>query len=323
MKREKIKIRDRVLEVCSHGDCESCKIWDYPTCWDHLTKLEKSNLVERIANILRDNKDLNGIVLTGADLSEIDFSGANLSNTFLNGCTLIRCKFQDSNLKNAFLGASNLEQADLTRATLSGAVFSGANLNNVKLLAYSIRFEKKPVNLAMECFGSKGIFKRPKIDESEPYFARATYQALKNYFLQNGDYDAAGWASYCERLMQQKNYWKEGNVLNWISSLIFNITCGHGEKPSRVVVFVSFIITLYALIYKSLALINHYPQTTKPIAWLDALYFSAATFSTITFPDIIPINNSGVKLFVVSEAFWGIFALSLFVFALTKKYVAR
>ncbi|MFQ5630775.1 MAG: pentapeptide repeat-containing protein, partial [bacterium] len=183
VKREVVKIRDRILEVCSHGECELNRIWDYPTCWKHLTTSEKAELRERLANAVRSKEDLAKLVLTGADLSGFDFSGIDLSEVFFNSCNLSKCKFVDANLTKAFLGGANLERADLTRAKMHGTVLSGTKLKNVKLLAYSIRHGKPPVNISIDCFGENGFFKRPQIDEKEPYFATATYQSLKNYFL--------------------------------------------------------------------------------------------------------------------------------------------
>jgi len=58
-----------------------------------------------------------------------------------------------------------------------------------------------PINLSARLFGASGFFKRPRINEAEPYFTEGTYRALKQYFLSEADNQSASWASYCEKLM--------------------------------------------------------------------------------------------------------------------------
>jgi hypothetical protein len=208
------------------------------------------------------------------------------------------------------------------RAELHGAVFTGANLEGVELAAYSLRYGRVPVNITMECFGKHGLFKRPHINEDGPQYAEHTYRALKTYFLKEGDYDSASWASYCERLMQRKALWKDKNFFGWLTSLLFSAVSGYGEKPKRVFLSSLIIVVLYAFIYYIFQMITSL-ETNMPLTFLDALYFSAATFSGLSFSDLVPRTNAIIRLIVTTEAFGGIFALSLFVFTLTKRYVAR
>lgn len=322
IKPESMKLRDRILPVCSHGECGANRIWDFPTCWDHLTDAERQSLKERLAAALRSREDLRRIVLTGADLQGFDFTGADLSEAFFNGCNLSNCKFVDTNLRRAFFGGANLTNADMTRAELNGAVFSGAQLEGIHLAALSISLGRTPINITMRSFGDYGFRRRPHIEEHQPYFAEATYRALKTHFLKEGDYDSASWASYCERLMQRKVLWQRKNYLKWLTSLLFSAVCGYGEKPKRVFLTSLAIVFLYALIYKSLNLIA-YVGNPNIVTWTDSLYFSALTFSGMSFSELVPHANPFSRLLVTSEAFGGIFALSLFVFTLTKRYVAR
>ena len=91
VKPKQIKIRDRVLLVCSHGECTENRVWDFDTCWEHLTSTEKQTLRERLYTSLRSGEDLSGIILTGANLEGLDFTGVNLAKSFLNGCNLSSC----------------------------------------------------------------------------------------------------------------------------------------------------------------------------------------------------------------------------------------
>lgn len=319
IKPQKIQVRDRVLDVCSHGECRSHRIWDYQTCWIHLTEAERKDLRERLYSSLRSSGNLSKIVLTGADLKNFDFTQANLSQAFLNGCNLQSCKFIDANLNKAFLGGANLVDADLTRVRMQGTVLTGASLEGIRLLAYSIRM--KPVNLCMENFGKNSLLSRPHLNEQEPYFAEASYRSLKAYFSADGEYDSASWAAYCERLMQRKVFWERKYYFQWLISFLFSVTCGYGEKPLRSFFASVVIVILYALLYKVFGLIIL--TTGAGIKFIDAMSFSFATFCGFSLPDLVPQGNSMARLLTTTEAFLGIFALGLFIFTLTKRYVAR
>jgi hypothetical protein len=322
IKPEQTKIRDRVLAVCSHGECEASRIWDLETCWEHLTDTERQGVRERLANVLRSGDDLRRLVLTGADLHGFDFTGADLSEAFFNGCNLSNCKFTDANLHRAFLAKANLKNCSLERANLHGTVFTAANLENVNLLAFSIKFGRVPINLTMNNFGKRGIRRRPHISELDPHTSEATYRALKTYFSNSGEYDSASWASYCERLMQRKNLWLKKDYFGWIASYIFGAISGYGEKPLRAFIASIAVVVLYALIYQIFGFVIQV-GVGGVVTWWNVLAFSFATFCGISFPDLAPQANSLARVVVSTEAFWGIFALGLFIFTLTKRYVAR
>jgi hypothetical protein len=316
-----VTIRGRNLPVCSHGDCLEYTIWDYKTCWHHLTDNERIDLTQRVSNLLRSTKSLKGLVLTGADFSGLDFSGADLSDTFLNGCKLIGCTFIETDLRETFFGISDLTNSNLTRAELDGAVFSGANLENVRLLAYSISFGRVPINLKQDSFGSSGFFSRPHINESDPYFAEATYRALKAQFSAVGDYDSASWASYSERLMQRKSLFKRRAFLKWFSSFCFGMNCGYGEKPMRALISSLFIIIAYGIIYSSVNLIIDMSNTS--VSFFDTINYSVATFTGFSYSDLHATSSSIARIVSGSESLVGFFQFGLFVFTLTKIFVAR
>lgn len=322
MKPESITKRGKEIPVCQHGDCEAHCIWDYSTCWDHLTKKETAEVRERISIILRDKKDLSGLVLTGADLKKFDFSGADMSDTFIDQCDFSKALFVETNLTHAYLGWSNLEGADLSRAELDSAVFTHAILYNVKLLAYSISFGRIPLNITKDSFNCEKKFTRSRINESDPYTTEATYQALKTHFINNGDYDSASWAAYSERLMQRNNYYKSKKYLKWSGSFLFGAISGYGEKPIKVIYFVLSVLIIYSLAYFLSGTLICLPDKSCP-SFAQVIYFSTTTFCTMTVPGF-EIKQTVFGLFLVSsEAFLGLISLSLFIFTLTRRFVAR
>jgi Pentapeptide repeats (9 copies)/Ion channel len=319
MKPNTVTIRDREIEVCSHGECMGPRVWDYATCWKHLKDGERSAVRGRLSDALRKGQGLARIVLSGADLSEFDFSGADLSNAHLDHCKLRKARFVEANLRYSYLGWADLEGADLTRAELHGCVFTNSNLKHVTLMGYSLSYGRIPVNLRSDLFGAGGPFSRPQIDESDPHTAEASYRALKRYFIAEADIDSASWASYCEKVMQRKCLWDKRS-LRWVVSVFMAMCCGYGEKPLRVIASAASVVLAFGVIYKFLQCVA---VGNIPLGWLQSIYFSFATISGFSFPDVVPLPNSFVRLLIASEAFLGILLLGLFVFTLTKRFVAR
>jgi len=118
------------------------------------------------------------------------------------------------------------------------------------------------------------------------------------------------------------NLWNDKRYLAWLPPLAFGLSSGYGEQPRRVLVTAAAVVGAYAFLYHWLRLLV--PQSDSPWASIgNAVYFSASTFCTFSAPamniDTVPL----AKLLVASEAFIGAFTMGLFVFTLTRRYVAR
>jgi hypothetical protein len=90
-------------------------------------------------------KDLNGIYMSGADLSNAgilyrelrgaDFTDANLKEARLQGCDLRAAKFMGANLARARFHKADLRGADLSGANARDADFSQAHLEGANMRA--------------------------------------------------------------------------------------------------------------------------------------------------------------------------------------------
>lgn len=103
---------------------------------------------------------------------------------------------------------------------------------------------------------------------------------------------------FWEKARNQKNLWqKSKNILYSILHLFFNIYCGHGALIIRPIGFSLSIVFLFSLFFCCFSLIDYAnPTMGNPIGWLQSLYFSVITFTTLGFGDIIPINCIGQAL---------------------------
>lgn len=91
----------------------------------------------------------------------------------------------------------------------------------------------------------------------------------------------------------------------------------HGEKPQRALLWILFIIMIFASLYKIFGLIEFNDQV-KDVCFWQSLYFSVVTFTTLGYGDIVPIGYAG-QILVVFEVFLGIVTIALFIPLIIKK----
>ena len=117
-----------------------------------------------------------------------------------------------------------------------------------------------------------------------------------------------------------KNGGLYGIVRRFVSCLFLTFSAliwGHGERPNRTFYSALLLIFLSALFYMQGDLIKG-ALIFKP-NFLQALYFSTITFTTVGYGDISPIGLT--KLAAMIEAFCGIFIMPIFIIALSRKYL--
>lgn len=332
---------------CKFDGCAHLPLTLSEHCWGHLPGKEpyKTKLLETINK----GEDLTGynlkkIILrdahfekanfTKCDLSQADLSGSHLFNSVLEGadligadlsnCDLTHCNFKDADLTKANLANSRLWNADLgganlTECTLWNADLWNACLFNTKLWRANFGEAK---SLTRTNFSNIGIFDNPKINETGLSSAEESYRDLKKYFMSNGMYNDASWASFKEKTMERLVFKKRGD-LNYFPSLLMNILCGYGEKPYRIISSALATIFLFAIVYFSLDAVESVVAPNYILRWSDHIYYSAITFTTVGYGDFIPRSNTLFRFLAAGEAFIGIFLTGLFIFTLARKYSAR
>jgi hypothetical protein len=300
---------------------------------------------------LSDNKNI-------ANLQRFNFTGTNLQKTKLESANLEKAHFGKANLKNAFLKGSNLrgaylrgailENTILFKSCLQSADMIGANLQNAKLWSSNLQGAKLlRANLKNAGFNEKTILHdvnlyQCQIDNSTLKFAdnqldkkviqeknndykkaKEVYRNLKNYFIQEGIYNISGEYYYRERLMETKYNWKEKKYLKWIGNMFLKLVAGYGERPLRVLIWWAGIILGYSFIYYFYNGI--YIRMANNIAsfnpkFLEALYFSIVTFTTLGFGDLAP-KPGFFQLFASFEALLGAIFMAMFIYVFARKMI--
>jgi len=165
------------------------------------------------------------------------------------------------------------------------------------------------------------------INEREGRYEEASqiYRTLKNYFRNEGIYERSGDYYYREKVVEKKIY-REKNKGKYLGSLLLDLLCGYGEKPGRIIFsslawifFNSFIYFIFG-IEKGVAEIGFSFQASVSVNvtnFLNCLYFSFVTFTTLGYGDLHPVGIT--KTFATVEAFTGVFMLALFVLTMGRK----
>ena len=336
------------IPECGHKGCPENAIVLSGFCWGHLE--DKASYVELLVNALNSGRDLTGAnlkkvslekahleraSLSKADMSQADFSGArffdcdlegadmigtDLSDCDLTHCNLKRVDLTKGALVNARLWSSDLSDANLTECDLSGADLWSANLSGVKLWHTLLNGAKSITKMSFS--RSSKLFNSSMINEAGALSAEESYRDIKQYFLSNGMYNDASWASFKEKTMERLALKKKGDW-NYFPSLVMNILCGYGEKPYRIIVSALLTILTFALLYFSLNTVERSGDYSYMLKWYDYLYYSTITFTTVGYGDFVPKAQLAGRLLAAVEAFSGVFVTGLFIFTLARKYSAR
>ena len=278
---------------------------------------------------------LQGADLFGANLQGSKLRGANLQNANLGGANLQKVDLERANLQEAKLWDANLQKANLTRANLQEADLIGANLQEADLNGANLReaeFDEKTALHNANLFQCKlenstlrNAYKnldKVVIQEKNREYSKAkdVYLILKNYFRQEGMYDESGKYYYREKLMETKCFWKDKRIFKWLENQILHKIAGFGERPLWVLLWWVGIILISALLYWLFNGIMINGNTNYVPKFLESIYFSGVTFTTLGFGDLAP--KPGIfQLFALGEALLGAIFMAMFIFVFARKMI--
>jgi len=273
--------------------------------------------------------DLHDIILERANLE-----GANFQKATLAGANLEKANLSFANLRGARCGGVNLRKALLIGADLRAAVLSGADIEEALFL--SIEFSRNTQFINVN-WGSKYVC-LPTIPVGAMHgIAGRTCRELKNWHTEAGMYDIAGQLFCWEMTAKRKAFWygEEGRQpmrellrplkpkellraffprkpLPWVLLMLYDLLCGYGEKPWKVVASAGVVVFGLALVYFGIG-------TLTPNTFLNSLYYSAVSFTALGYGSWAPQPTGWVKGLGAFEAFVGVFMMALFLITFTRK----
>ncbi len=243
-----------------------------------------------------------GFRLVHSDLYRADLRGAHLFNLDLSNSSLMK-----ANLKGA-----NMHSVDLRNANLLGTIFDKASLDGV-IWGERVLQEKQA---AKETDAEK---KRYLYHEAEE-----VYRNLRITHDDQGHGRRAG--RFFRREMIMRRYQMPLLSVRRLSSKLIDMFSGYGEQPFRVVVFSITAILLFAVLYAMLGVRFEGEIISMSMRegfvfnlqrFLECLYFSVVTFTTLGYGDVTPVGIT--RVVAATEAFTGAFTLAIFVVMVVKK----
>jgi hypothetical protein len=240
-----------------------------------------------------------------------------------------QCHFEDLQV-----ATSQLYGFEFHKGEIFGASFKDCRLANFSIeesLVSVFKFE----NTLTSGFYYKHSKRSELLSKSESSGeAYNMYRSLRILFQANGLRREVSKAYYQERLFEMIHVWDESRLwyslkillkdrgiyyrgqalhfaqklASYFSNLMSYLLWGFGERPGRILLNSILVIILYTTFY--------YCSNLQPVGhdWVNSLYFSTVTFTTLGYGDISPIHSSAVlKLTVGSEALIGAFFIGLFV----------
>ena len=310
-----------------HGHCKN-DADESGLCFWHNPKADKSSpfIKRELEKYLLTSSNLEGFQLSLCDLHGIklmqkgqkegvNLSYADLYRTNLSKAHLFNINLQHSSLMKTDLSGTNLNLANLRETNMLGTIFSHTKIEHVK-------WGDKIVQEKLALKAMKKGMKQESLDSFEQ--AEEIYRNLRKISESRGNFEFAGHFFHKEMVMRR--FQLKPFSLQRIISKTVDLFCGYGERPMNVILFSLFVILTCAILYffvgiqgpETLNLMS-FENSVKDnvISFLNALYFSVVTFTTLGYGDLTPIGFS--RLIAASEAFIGSFTLALFVVVFVKK----
>lgn len=206
--------------------------------------------------------------------------------------------------------------------------------NNTTLYDWSVKTHQFNCTLyhtdILDCEFKEGDIKYPQDYERASIF----HSIIKRKYAQLGLLGKAGVHYYKEKRFEQKSLLRPSKIysiakrkknyksnkykiygvsyIKYILLAFQNLLWGYGEKPERTFYGAMSVIILFSIIYFL------YPCSETRGEYLNSLYFSIVTFTTLGYGDIYQKCDL-LKLFSAIEAFAGLLSMGLFIAGFSNK----
>ena len=291
-------------------------------CYWHIPGIDKTGpeVSGRLEKRAKTGKPMDGFCLQGANLENI-----YLVNPEGEPYQLINSDLSRANLRRAHLYKADLSGSRLLKADLSHANLHFCNLSACNLLGTNFKNALlEHVYWGEELYQETRARQLPEQEVELYQEAEEVARNIRRHCEAQGILRVSGHFFYREMVFRrlQMPKFSGRRFLSWIVDRV----SGYGESPIRVVLFSGFLVFCCSLVYfytgiqDSGRLIQYMPEAGSGQNfrnWLDCIYFSVVTFTTLGYGDLTPLGWS--RIVAAVEAFTGSFSLALFVVLFVKK----
>lgn len=294
-------------------------------CYWHFDGKSKTqeDLKKRLEKRARTNLPMQYFKLRHTDLQHVDLVHRGSREGYhLSHADLYRSNLQHAHLFGLDLSFSSLMKADLRGANLHSANLEHTNLLGIKLDDAKLEGIQWGDMVRQEWQAEHAEDER---DRRQLYSeAEEIYRAIGKVMRNQGMISDLGWFFYREMVTRRKQLPKP-SMARFISGFI-DLYCGYGEKPLRLLSFSMMLILSLTLLYANtgllhngeiLTLANSETWSDKLSVFLNSLYFSVVTFTTLGYGDLSPVGFS--RMIASLEAFAGSFTIALFVVTFVRR----
>jgi len=247
--------------------------------------------------------------------------------TFKNACLHRDAKFRTVVFNGyCLLGGTEFKAS----ARFTNAHFvKGANFSNVKFLGQTDFGGAYSSSRSVPVYESV-FFARRRYGDDESFWRFAKQSAQEA-----GYYQSAGECFYNERCARLRHKLRGAGFdtasstkklarlilgLRLLPEFVFGrLLFGYGERPARILGASAIIITICALFYSQDEALLHLGKIVES-SFLQGLYFSIITFTTLGYGDLYPSENGFCRQLAMAEALSGAFLMALFVVCLAKRF---
>lgn len=312
--------------------------------------------------------DFHGAIMVGArlqeaDMTEANFRSANLKEARLEGAILRQTRFEHASLlgthlekadlRDAHLGSTDLRQCtldantDLRNSVLGdgpvespvvvGVRWGTADLSEVSWLGAHVLGDELEARRPKDRKG-KSKSKETRIGDFEAA-ARASRQVAST-MRQQGMNEHADRFSYRSQLLQRVVYWRRGQLVRYLGSLLLGLISGYGYKPLRSLYTYLLTIGVFAPLFwcvtNNVSLtfgwftniitwlgMSPPPPTTQHLQGYEAVVVSMTSFHGRGF--FQPVQSPGDKVAILAaiEAFFGLLLEIVLIATFTQRFFAR
>ncbi|MBN1593054.1 MAG: pentapeptide repeat-containing protein [Candidatus Coatesbacteria bacterium] len=291
-----------------------------PLCWEHWNPDDKQ--IQKYRQFVELNRtDLSSKHLEGANLSLCNLKDAGLVDAHLEAACL-----KDANLEAACLRGAHLERADLSHAHLEGAKAGYIHLERAILWH---------ANLNGAALGSSYLqgtcLTGAEIGQADVSFAELEDYTMWNVLFHQDRVTVCGGIRGIDELKGDPLTIRQIKDLayaqsfhekhRWFWGPLWKYSCGYGHSFGLWLMWCALFIVLFAWIYHDNGYLNY--ANDKPLeGFLQSLYFSVVSFTTLGFGDIVAKPGWG-QFWAAVEVILGYLALGGLISILATKIARR
>ncbi|MGX4600784.1 ion channel [Faecalimicrobium sp. JNUCC 81] len=228
---------------------------------------------------------------------------SKFKNCYFKSCYMENSVFQNVNLYNVSFIHTNLKNSIFSEIYMDKVYITDSDCRSLKILNPDINEFKFDDNFLTK-FDEYTFIDKIKVDRNykKTYeIASKVYMEFASKFEGNRLMNNRGEYYYMSKCMEKRSL----SGTNKIKSSIFWMLCGYGERPTYALITSLEIVLVFAIIYMitgisvggyiidyKLALEYGLAMPDLISDFMQSLYFSIVTFTTVGYGDITPIGSS-------------------------------